>query len=214
MLIESGSKIVFIGDSITDAGRARPAGEGLFNALGTGYVAQVDALMAAADPTSRIRVVNRGCGGNTVLDLKARWQEDVLDLQPQWLAVMIGINDVWRQFDSPLQNCGVALDTYRQTLESLIAQAKPDLSGLVLMTPFVVEKSKDDSMRAVMDQYGAVVRELATQYDAVFVDTQAAFDVALAHNHPTFYAWDRIHPTQTGTMIIARAFLRAVQFSL
>jgi lysophospholipase L1-like esterase len=214
MLIESGSKIVFIGDSITDAGRSRPAGEGLFNALGTGYVAQVDALIGATDPSARLRVVNRGTSGNTVLDLKDRWQEDVLDLQPQWLVVMIGINDVWRQFDCPLQNWGVALDTYRETLDDLIAQAKPGLTGLVLMTPFVIEKSKDDAMRAAMDQYGAVVRELATKYDAVYVDTQAAMDAALEHNHPTYYAWDRIHPTQTGTMIIARAFLRAVQFSL
>ena len=214
MLIESGSKIVFIGDSITDAGRARPVGEGLFNALGNGFVAQVDALIGATDPASRIRVINRGLGGNTVLDLKARWQEDVLDLHPNWLVVMIGINDVWRQFDSPLQNCGVDLDTYRETLDALITQAKPGLSGLVLMTPFVIERSKDDTMRATMDQYGAVVRELAEKYSAIFVDTQAAIDAALAHNHPTYYAWDRIHPTQTGTMLLAKAFLRAVEFNL
>jgi lysophospholipase L1-like esterase len=214
MLIESGSKIVFIGDSITDAGRSRPAGEGLFNALGTGYVAQVDALIGATDPSARLRVVNRGTSGNTVLDLKARWQEDVLELQPEWLVVMIGINDVWRQFDCPLQNWGVALDTYRETLDDLLSQVRPSLTGLVLLTPFVFESSKDDAMRAVMDQYGAAVRELAEKHFAIFVDTQAAIDDALAHNHPTFYAWDRIHPTQTGTMLLAKAFLQAIEFRL
>ena len=212
MLIAPGSKVVFIGDSITDAGRTRPAGEGLFGALGTGYVAQFDALVAATDPTANLRVVNRGNSGNTVKDLAGRWTEDVLDLRPDWLSIMIGINDVWRQFDCPTQDWGVELDEYTSTLESLVAQTHPELKGLILATPFVVERDPADEFRARMAEYGAVVQTLATKYDAVFVDTQAAFDVALAHHHPTFYAWDRIHPTLTGTMILARAFLNAVEY--
>src|SRR5688572_22437979 len=89
-----------IGDSITDAGRARPIGEG-HGQLGGGYVAMVDALIGATYPERLIRVVNVGISGNTVRDLKNRWTTDVTDLKPDWLSVMIGTNDVWRQFDAP-----------------------------------------------------------------------------------------------------------------
>jgi lysophospholipase L1-like esterase len=71
--------------------------------LGTGYVSLVDSLLRAAYPQGRIRMVNMGTSGNTVRDLAERWQTDVLDLEPDWLSIMIGINDVWRQFDSPLR---------------------------------------------------------------------------------------------------------------
>jgi lysophospholipase L1-like esterase len=108
MKIEPGSKLVMIGDSITDAERARPVGEGLFSAQGRGYVSMVDALLGAVYPRHAIRVVNMGVSGNTVRDLKARWQTDVLDLKPDWLSILIGDNDVWRQFDTPWQRSGTS----------------------------------------------------------------------------------------------------------
>ena len=211
--LEADTKLVMIGDSITDCERARPIGEGLFNALGKGYVSLVDSLLQATYPERRIRVVNMGTSGNTVRDLEARWQTDVVDLKPDWLSIMIGINDVWRQFDTPWQpEWDVTLDEYRPTLERLVAQTRPQVKGLVLLTPYVIEPNPTDSMRATMDRYGAAVRELASQYDAVFVDTQAAFSAVMEHIHPTGIAWDRIHPGQVGHMVLARAFLTAIGY--
>ena len=105
MKVAANSKVVFIGDSITDCGRFKTAGagEGWPNALGNGYVQQVDALLGSTYPQLNLRIVNVGNGGDTVRALKARWQSDVLDLKPDWLSVMIGTNDVWRQFDCPRQ---------------------------------------------------------------------------------------------------------------
>ncbi len=214
MIIGDNSKLVMIGDSITDCDRARPIGEGLFGAYGNGYVNLVNALLGAVYPEKRIRVVNMGISGNTVRDLKNRWKTDVLDLKPDWLSIMIGINDVWRQFDSPLQKeKHVYLDEYESTLEELAAQTLPELKGLVLMTPYIIEPNRNDAMRATMDKYGAVVKKLAEKYNAVFVDVQAAFDEALKYYHPAALAWDRIHPNTAGHMIIARAFLKAVGFT-
>src|SRR5262245_14983449 len=102
--IQPASKLVLIGDSITDCERARPVGEGLFAALGKGYVSLVDSLLQSTYPQQGIRVVNMGISGNTVRDLKDRWSSDVLALEPDWLSIMIGINDVWRHFDSPWQH--------------------------------------------------------------------------------------------------------------
>jgi lysophospholipase L1-like esterase len=213
MVIQPNSKLLMIGDSITDCERARPVGEGLFDALGKGYVSLVDGVLAARYSAHRIRVVNMGISGNTVRDLHGRWQQDVLSLEPDWLSICIGINDVWRYFHSPNQpEWHVPLDEYTQTLDELLQVTRPSLNGLILMTPYFIEPNRMEPMRKMMDQYGAVVRELAEKYQALFVDTQAAFDAVLADLHPMALAWDRVHPTHTGHMILARAFLQEIEY--
>lgn len=213
MKLTKNCKLLFIGDSITDCGRARPVGEGSSGGLGTGYVALVDALLGAVYPDLAIRVVNTGTSGHTVRDLAGRWQTDVLDLKPDWAVIMIGINDVWRQFDAPrMPEIHVGLSEYEETLEHLMAQTRPQVEGMVLMTPFYIEPHAQDAMRARMDQYGAAVRQLASIHHATLVDTQAAFLQVLEHCHPTALAGDRVHPNLPGHMVLARAFLDAVGF--
>ncbi len=211
MIFEAHDKLVMIGDSITDCGRARPAGEGLFNPYGNGYVNMVKAFLDACHPELAIRVVNKGNSGNTVRDLKTRWQEDVIALKPEWLSIMIGINDVWRQFDSPkITEQHIDLKEYEATLKELIETARPGLKGLILCTPYFIEPHRKDPMRMRMDAYGKVVRKLTKAYGAVLVDTQAAFDRVLETMHPMTLAWDRIHPDTSGHAVIAKCFLDAV----
>ena len=211
MIFDKGDTIVFIGDSISDYDRKRPVGEGLFNGWGTSYVANVGALLGCMYPEMRIRVKNVGISGNKVRDLDRRWQTDVLDQKPDWVSVLIGINDVWRQFDSPLQTEEhVPLDEFEQTYEKLIVTTLPHVKGMILMTPFFMEPSRQDAMRARMDEYGAVVKKLADKHGLVFVDLQTAWDRLFDHMHPCNIAWDRIHPNQTGHMYIAKQFLAAV----
>jgi lysophospholipase L1-like esterase len=213
MYLQKNDKLLMIGDSITDCGRS-PAGEGSSDALGKGYVAQVDALLAILYPELHIRVINKGKSGNTKRDLKARWQTDVLDLKPDWLTVMIGINDVWRQFDRPLMTKShVYIEEYEQTLREFVEQTKPRVKGLVLMTPYYLEPNKANAMRAKMDIYGQVVKTIATEYATLFVDTQAAFDYLLQYMYSTDLSGDRIHPNQIGHMTIARAFLNVLGFT-
>ncbi len=213
MILRAGQKLVMIGDSITDCGRARPIAEGLFDPMGRGYVTMLDSLLGAVYPQLAIRVVNVGTSGNTVRDLKARWQSDVIDLKPDWVSIMIGTNDVWRQFDSPKQKeLHVLPEEYESTLNELVTRTKPLVQGIVIATPFFVEPNRQDAMRAKMDQYSAIVRQTAKKHGAVLVDTQAAFDVVLPHYYSGELAWDRVHPNQTGHMILARAFLNALGF--
>ncbi len=213
MRLQKGSKLVMIGDSITDAGRSRPVGEGLFDPLGRGYVCHVNALLGAVYPERGIRVVNMGNSGNTVRDLKARWKTDVFDLNPDWVSVMIGINDVWRQYDLPLQaECHVLLPEYEETLRDLVETTLPRVKGMVLVTPYYIEANRRDPMRATMDKYGAVVKKLAKEYQTIFVDTQAAVDRALKTQYAGTLAWDRVHPNQVGHMVLAKAFVDALGF--
>jgi lysophospholipase L1-like esterase len=214
MKLTPNAKLVMIGDSITDAGRRQPVGEGHGEALGYGYVAQVDALLTACASELGIQIVNVGTSGHTVRHLAARWQRDVFELKPEWLSIMIGTNDVWRQFDSPTRPDEAVLPPeFAQTLEQLVTQTQPTLTGgLILMTPFFVEPNRSDLMRARMDEYGAIVKDIAVKHNTLFVDTQAAFDTVLAHFPPATLAGDRVHPTQPGHMVLAHAFLQALDF--
>ena len=212
MKIKADSRLLFIGDSITDCGREYPIGEGAFEqSLGLGYVSLVNAFLIANHPENPIHIINMGVSGNTVRDLKARWTQDVMNLQPDYLSIKIGINDVWRSFSAPEQRGRqVAQDEFAQTLDGLIQQVKPILQGLVLMTPYFLEPDKSEPMRARMDQYGEVVKELAEKYDAILVDTQAALDRAMQNLHPMQLAFDRVHMNLAGHMILAQAFLETV----
>lgn len=212
MKLTKNSKLVFMGDSITDCGRKRPIGEGAEPGWGNGYVNLVVSHLAAEWPEYNIHFQNMGISGNTVRDLKSRWQTDCLDLKPDWVSIMIGINDVWRQYDRPYQKgAGVPIKEYAETLEELIVKTKPHLSGgLILVTPYYIEPLKTDPMRKSMDEFGACVQSLAIKYNTIFVDTQAAFDKTLLHSYSASIAKDRVHPMTSGHMIIANAFLRGI----
>jgi Lysophospholipase L1 and related esterases len=201
-----------IGDSVTDCERARPIGEGLFEALGKGYVSLVDALLQTSYPSYRIRVVNMGTGGNTVRDLQSRWTSDLLNLNPDWVSVMIGINDCWRSFDTPYQSeWAVPVDEYRRILQSLVSQAREKAKGVIVMSPYFLEPNKAEPMRMKTDEYGAAAREVARETESRFVDIQGAFDLLLRDLHPMAIAWDRVHPNKIGQMLIAKTFVAALE---
>ncbi len=211
MLLQKNDTLLFIGDSISDYDRKRPVGEGLFNAWGTSYVANAASLLGCMYPELSLRIVNMGIGGNQIRDLDARWQQDVLDRKPDWVSVLIGINDVWRQFDSPyMPETHVPPDEFEATYERLVAKTLPAVKGMILMTPYFMEPNRQDPMRAMMDRYSAIVRRVADRHGLCFVDLQAAWDALFVHMHPCNIAWDRIHPNQTGCMYIAKQFLKGI----
>lgn len=209
MLFGHGQKILFVGDSITDAGRRE------VNApWGLGYVSQVRDLLLARYPERQLSVLNRGVSGDTTRDLLARWRADVIAAQPHWLVLKIGINDVWRGFGGDPDEA-VPPAEYEANLRRLLDQARAQTPArIILLTPYMIEPDRAHPMRAMMDRYGAMVRALAPAYDAVLVDTQAAFDLALRTTPPSHWADDQIHPSGPGHAIIALALLAAVGFGL
>ena len=213
MKIAPRSKFLLIGDSVTDMGRAQPVGEGLFNPHGTGYPNVVQGLLTSVYPDYFVNVVNMGVSGNTVRDLKARWQKDVIDMKPDWVSVMIGVNDVWRQFDVPqLPDRAVQPEEYRATLGELVDRTQPLVKGLVLMTPVYWEPSEADAMSARVREYGRICREIAAEKDVLFCDSQAYADRVLAHCHSSYIAWDRVHPNIPGANVLAHALLDTLEF--
>jgi lysophospholipase L1-like esterase len=202
MKIAKGATVLFTGDSITDCGRARPVGKGA--GLGNGYVAVVQ------DRLKDNVILNTGISGHTVRDLAARWDNDVINLKPDWLSIMIGTNDVWRQFDK--RGIGVLPTDYKATYRSLLTRVRPNLKGgLVLMTPFLVEANEAEPMRARMDEYRQIVIELAGEFGAYLVDTQAMYNYHMLQGSTVKdIAGDRVHPSPTGHKIMAETWLSTI----
>ena len=209
------TKIVIMGDSISDCGRAKPVGEGLFGALGRGYVSLFDAMAQVDHPEWGLRVVNMGIDGNTSRDLLARWETDVNAQAPDLVAVLIGINDVWRQFDSPFQpETHVLPDEYAANLRQIARQQAQHSYRLVFLSPFFLEPNTQEPMRARMDEYGALMREVAAENGIPFVDLQQAFAGLLQNFYGGYLTWDRVHPSEPGQLIIARQLMRAMESML
>ncbi len=209
MVLEPGQKILFIGDSITDCDRRGAAAP-----YGDGYMSMVRNLLLARYPDYGLTFVNRGIGGDTTRDLAARWERDVVAQRPDWLSVLIGINDVWRAF-GPNAHEAVPLPEYTATLRRLLDRTKAATAArLILMTPYMIEPDRSQPMRRHMDIFGEVVGQLAAEYGAILVPVQAAFDMTLHGTTPTAWADDQIHPNGPGHAVIALAFLRAIDFAL
>lgn len=208
MLFQPQQKIVFVGDSITDAGRREAS------PYGAGYVNQARSLLMARYPELALRFVNRGVSGDTTRHLLDRWDRDVIAEQPDWLVLMIGINDVWRAFGLYPHEC-VPLPEYEAILHDLLKRCCSQTSArLILMEPYMIEPDRSVLIRRHMDWYGEVVRRLAGEYEAILVRTQGAFDRALHYTTPRDWSDDQIHPNSAGHAIIALELLRAVGFVL
>ncbi len=194
-----GARILFQGDSITDGNRGRSADPN--HILGHGYVFIIAAKYGAAFPELKLDFLNRGISGNTVLDLEKRWQKDTLDLKPDVLSVLIGVNDEGRR---------VPLDQYEQVYDKIITQARaanPKLK-LVLCAPFVKPTGKvSEGIRKRQE----VVARLAQKHRAALVQFQPVFDEAVKRAPADYWIWDNVHPTYRGHQLMADEWERVVR---
>lgn len=213
MKFKNYDRVVFAGDSVTDMDSANPVGEGLFDNLGKSYVRIIENMLVAWYPELNIRITNSGISGNTSRDLAARFDCDVVDLNPQWVSICIGINDVWRQFDTPaIPEWAVTIEEYEKNLEEMILKIKEKVKGIFLCTPYYIEPNGEDSMRKRMDEYGLVCKKLAKKYGCELIDFQSLYNEFCKYKHSSIIAWDRVHPNQMGATLMAKEFLKHCDF--
>lgn len=211
MLFKDGDRIIFAGDSVTDTGRENALGDGDYG-LGNGYVRLVNTFLTAYYPEYRYDLVNMGVSGNNSRQLLERWDRDITALDPDVVFCMIGINDIWRQFDAPAKPYKHVLpDEYEANLDQM-AQKSKNVRDFIFLSPFFMEANKEDAMRKMCDEYAAIMRRVAKKNNRPFVDIQAEFDKFLQHRSGIGLSWDRVHPFYIGAMIIARAILREIGF--
>lgn len=202
---KAGQTILFQGDSITDCGRSRED----LNDLGRGYARIVASLLGARYPEANLKFINRGISGNRVKDLAGRWKEDCLDLKPDWLSILIGVNDCWRAFDN---NDVTSAEAFEEKYREILDAVKGKVQQLVLCEPFLLPTPDDrKAWRADLDPKIHVVRELAREYQAIFVPFDGVFAQAACRQEMTYWAHDGVHPSPAGHGLMAKAWLQAVR---
>lgn len=211
MILTPNSKLLFQGDSITDTGRNREQTQAnVGSALGTGYCHLIAAHLLATHPNEGLQIWNRGISGNRVVDLYARWRVDAINLQPDLISILIGVNDTWHGF---MANNGVEVERYATVYRMLLEYTRQQLPQvqLALCEPFVLPCGVvTEGWITEMDQRRAVVRELAAAFDAVFVPFQSVLRDALRQAPADYWAADGVHPTPAGHRLLADCWLHHV----
>jgi acyl-CoA thioesterase-1 len=206
MLLIDQDVVLFQGDSVTDVGRDRTTLED----LGNGYPMQAAAWFAALHPEKQVRFINKGISGNRTIDLKARWDEDCVRLQPTVVSILIGINDCWRRYD---YNDPTPVEEFAANYRFLLTRLKKTaVRQIVLCEPFVLPVPADRRQwREDLDPKIAVVRDLAREFHTPLLPLDGIFNSAATRQPPEFWVPDGVHPSPAGHALIAKEWLRLMR---
>jgi acyl-CoA thioesterase-1 len=198
--------ILFIGDSITDADKSRLA----YSPYGFGYVHFVANLLMAKYTHLDFNIINTGISGNTVRDLKERWNSDCISYKPDVLSVLVGVNDAWRYFTEPQSAYGVDAKEYEITYRQLISQARQECKcQIVLVEPFMFCDDPGDVVFEGLQEYVRTVRVLANEFDTVLVPLQRLINEEIERVPPGKWSEDMVHPYVWAHAWIAKRWLEA-----
>lgn len=207
--------ILFQGDSITDSCRNRDIvqKENIFvtHPFGTGYVNAAASSLLLDHPEKNLNVINRGISGNRVVDLYARWKVDALNLKPDIISILIGVNDVWHEYS---YGNGVEPERFEQIYDMLLSWTKkvlPEVEFIIgqpfcLLSDVVTEDFYKD-----VQVLGAITEKIAKKYDAVFIPYQQIFNEAAEKRENTYYLADGVHPALAGAQLMARHLIPAIE---
>ena len=205
--------ILFQGDSITDAGRIRE--ENSFNnsrALGSGYPMLAGAELLGKYASLNLKVFNKGVSGNKVFQLADRWDADCLDIKPDILSILIGVNDIWHKLNGQYNG---TVEIYKHDYIALLERTKKALPNLklIICEPFAVPgvKAVDDKWYPEFYGYQKAAREISDQFGATFIPYQKIYDEAQKQAPGAYWTPDGVHPTLAGAQLMAQAWVAAVK---
>ncbi len=212
-------KILFQGDSITDGNRYKSkASEWDKNhQIGHSYAYIITGLLGMMYPEAQYEFINKGISGSQTSGLLSRWQTDTLDVNPDVLSILVGVNDCL--FASPAGKTDLSASAYEENYRKLLMMAKENNPKLkiILMEPFAYVQDQRGVAtsvtvrKAILRSEQKIVRKLAHEFDCIFVPLQDQFDEAMKLREPKYWIWDGTHPTEAGHAIIAREFLKATK---
>ena len=204
-------RILFQGDSITDCGRRRDS----FTSMGDGYASLVRSELGLAEP-GKYEFLNRGIGGNRIVDLYARIKCDIINLKPDYMSLLIGVNDVWHELGG---NNGIAPEKFEKIYCMLIEEIKEALPEIkiMLLEPFVLPggATHDEEDPTVWERFNTLVRanaaaakRVAEKYSLPFIELQAGFDALCEKAPASYWLADGVHPTAMGHCFIKDQWLK------
>jgi lysophospholipase L1-like esterase len=205
--------ILFQGDSITDSGRNKE--DTSFNnarILGSGYPMLSGAVLLERYASMNLKVYNKGISGNKVFQLAERWDKDCLEIKPDILSILIGVNDIWHKLNGQYNG---TVEIYRNDYIALLERTKKALPGikLIIGEPFAVKgvKAVDDKWYPEFYGYQKAALEIAEQFGATFIPCQRIYDEAQKQAPGAYWTGDGVHPTLAGAQLMAQAWLAALK---
>jgi lysophospholipase L1-like esterase len=205
--------ILFQGDSITDSGRNKE--DSSYNnseALGSGYPMLAGAALLEKYPEHSLKIFNKGISGNKVYQLAERWEKDCLEIKPDILSILIGVNDIWHKLDGHYNG---TVEIYKNDYISLLERTRKVLPNvkLVICEPFAVPgvEAVDSKWYPEFYGYQKAAQEIAVRFSAVFVPYQKIFDEAIKHAPGIYWTPDGVHPSLAGAQLMAQAWLTTVK---
>lgn len=205
--------ILFQGDSITDAGRNRDRNEANDpGALGSGYAYLTAAALLKEYPDRNLKIYNKGISGNKVYQLAERWDADCLQIKPDVLSILIGVNDYWHTLSG---NYSGTVKTYRDDFNALLDRTKQALPAvqLIIGEPFAVNgvKAVDDKWFPAFNEYREAAREIAAKYDAAFIPYQAIYEKVQQAAPGSYWTGDGVHPAIAGASLMAASWMTVIK---
>ncbi len=211
--LQKSNVILFQGDSITDAGRNRE--DTSFNnpkVLGSGYAMLAGASLLEKYASLDLKIYNKGISGNKVFQLAERWDTDCLDIKPDILSILIGVNDIWHKLTG---NYDGTVEIYKRDFEALIDRTRKNLPDvkLIICEPFAVPgvKAVDDKWYPEFYEYQKAAREIAVRFNAAFIPLQKIYDEAQKKAPGSYWTPDGVHPSLAGAQLMAEAWIGAIK---
>jgi len=206
--IKNNQKILFIGDSITDCGRREQ-----FKPLGNGYVKLFSDSVIANFPERKITIINKGISGNTILDLENRWEDDVIYHKPDWLSILIGINDIHRVLNNVEGWTEFTPENYRKRYNYILKRSIEKLNcKIILIEPFYISTDTTNNFRGKvlknLIEYIEIVEEMSKKYETYHLKIHRIFQNYLKFFESETFAPEPVHPNTTGHFIIANEIFK------
>lgn len=210
-----GDVVLFQGDSITDAGREKQKElANVAKSFGSGYALSIASKLLTDFPEKKLSIYNRGISGNKVFQLAERWQKDCIDLKPNVLSILIGVNDYWHTRDGKYDGTP---EIYENDFRKLLDQTKnkfPDLK-LVICEPFILTETRavDESWLEPFKPYQTIAAKISKEFNANWVPFQSAFNKAVESAPATYWTADGVHPSIAGAGLMAKTWLESCSSS-
>ncbi|OOB78737.1 MAG: hypothetical protein ATN33_07055 [Epulopiscium sp. Nele67-Bin001] len=206
-MLKQNTTILFQGDSITDCHRNRMD----YDDLGNGYVNLINYYIQKHMADDNIKCINRGIAGDRTADLQKRWKRSTLCLDIDILSLLVGVNDTWRRYDLGIE---VPVNTFKEHYHYLLDSAleKNPALKIILMSPFLLPtEPKQLEWHEDLEPKIEVVKQLALQYNAVYIPLQEIFNNEITAEKPNCYwTYDGVHPTPKGHVLIAKSWIDAL----
>ncbi len=208
--LKKGGTVLFQGDSITDAGRnKRDGGANSSGAMGRGYAFLIGSYLLMKFPQLGLKIYNRGISGNKVPDLDARWDKDCVELKPDVLSILIGVNDIWHKLNG---NYDGTVETYEKGFAALLERTKKALpdTRIIVCEPFVLRcGAVKDNWFPEFDQRKAAAKRVAEGAGTLWVPFQDMFDAAVTESvKPEYWGRDGVHPSMAGHTLMAMEWIK------